>query len=159
MSRAAGNEKAEMLRRVYVLPAELVDRIEAFQVQQGFSSEVEAVRRLLDEALMSRDTPFTIVARFQERLKITPYLPDVAKDILVGHPLITHIDQSEKDAVAFTIKDVGEYKIDWSGRASVLTDVDDFDGPGHWVPFHATPPAQKKPALLGRSNLDDEIPF
>lgn len=40
-------------RRVYVLPAELVDRIRAYGHETGCRSEVEAARRLLDDALVA----------------------------------------------------------------------------------------------------------
>lgn len=43
-----------MKRRVYVLPAEMVDRIMAFGFDNGCASEVEAVRTLIQQALETR---------------------------------------------------------------------------------------------------------
>lgn len=86
---ASDKEKGQ--RRVYVLPNELVERIVAYQTEMGIQSEVEAARRLLDEALKSRDNWESITRRFQERLKETKLLPEIAKDILMGHPLVSDI--------------------------------------------------------------------
>ena len=89
-------------RRVYVLPNELVERIVAYQSDMGFSSEVEAARRLLDDALKHRDDPLTIARRFQERLKETRMMADIAKDVLIGHPLVKSIGQ-ETGIIQFTL--------------------------------------------------------
>src|SRR5690606_7300962 len=70
---------------------ELVERIVAYQTEMGIQSEVEAARRLLDEALKRRDDWESIARRFQERLGETKLLPEIAKDILMGHPLVSDI--------------------------------------------------------------------
>lgn len=41
-------------RRVYVLPASMVEQIHKFGHETGCRSEVEAVRKLLDQALRER---------------------------------------------------------------------------------------------------------
>jgi len=84
-------DKESTMRRVYVLPTELVDRITAFQADMKLQSEVEAARRLLDEALKHRDNAEAITRRFIERLKETRMMSDIAKDVLVGHPLIDQL--------------------------------------------------------------------
>lgn len=81
----------ENMRRVYVLPTELVERITAFQNAKGYGSEVEAARRLLDDALRLRDTPDDIVGRFIEKLTKIRDPAEVAKEVLVGHPAISDI--------------------------------------------------------------------
>lgn len=88
------------MRRVYVLPTDLVARINSHQKEMGFSSEVEAVRRLLDEALMHRDTMDTIIRRFTKQLGKSLVLSDVVKDVLVGHPLVEEIHQ-KGDSITF----------------------------------------------------------
>jgi hypothetical protein len=87
--------KEKTQRRVYVLPAELVGRIVAYQNEVGLSSEVEAARRLLDAALKSRDTYSTLIARFRSRLTETRIPAEIAKDVLVGHPLVERISFKE----------------------------------------------------------------
>src|SRR5690606_38902785 len=85
------DDKEKTQRRVYVLPTELVERIVAYQQDMGLPSEVEAARRLLDEALMRRDDWRAITKRFQEKLKETRVLSDIAKDVLIGHPLVNQV--------------------------------------------------------------------
>lgn len=97
------DEKEKPQRRVYVLPSELVDRIVAYQNEMGLQSEVEAARRLLHEALKSRDDWRSIVRRFKDRLAETRVLSDIAKDVLMGHPLVTQINMLG-DAIQFVLK-------------------------------------------------------
>ena len=96
---ADGNGKTQ--RRVYVLPTELVERIVAHQQEMGISSEVETARRLLDEGLKQHDTALSITCRFQDRLKDTRLLADVAKDVLIGHPQLSTL-RMELDRIEFT---------------------------------------------------------
>ncbi|WP_137392265.1 hypothetical protein [Rhodoligotrophos defluvii] len=107
--------KEQTQRRVYVLPTELVDRIVAFQAEKGFPSEVEAVRKLLDEALKSRDTDKTIIRRFLYRLEKLRLPTEVAKDVLVGHPLVTDLSFG-RDHIKFTISGYGVYRISELGQ-------------------------------------------
>ncbi|NRB16876.1 MAG: hypothetical protein HRU33_04690 [Rhodobacteraceae bacterium] len=75
-------------RRVYDLPTELVERIVEFQKDKGLPSEVEAARRLLDQALKSRDSRETLVGRFLSKLVPGSEPSDSAATVLVGHPLV-----------------------------------------------------------------------
>lgn len=110
------NDKATTQRRVYVLPNELVDRIVEFQQEKGYSSEVEAVRKLLDEALLHRDDSKKIIDRFKSRLRILRMPSEVAKDVLVGHPLVEEIG-FEKDAITFSVKDSGRFRVGSDGSS------------------------------------------
>lgn len=142
---ADGKEKTQ--RRVYVLPAELVDRILAFQIELGLSSEVEAARRLLDDALKSRDNFHTLVTRFLSRLKETRIPAEVAKDVLVGHPLIRRIDFSDGQ-IEFSMKDGKEVRI-WANG-----DFEVYDEQQNRIDFGPKP--KPKPR---QSDIDDDIPF
>lgn len=93
-----GKEKTQ--RRVYVLPTELVDRILAYQQQTGLASEVEAARRLLDDALKQRDTFLTITNKFIEKRKETKSLRDAARDTLADHPLVMGIQFADDEHIA-----------------------------------------------------------
>lgn len=108
------NDKAMTQRRVYVLPNELVERIVEFQKDKGYPSEVEAVRKLLDEALLHRDDAQSIIQRFKARLSRLRMPTEVAKDVLVGHPLVNEIS-FERDSVIFSVKGFGKYKIHSDG--------------------------------------------
>lgn len=92
-------EKEKSQRRVYVLPNELVERITGFQTEMGIQSEVEAVRRLLDNALKGRDDWRSITKRFLEKLKDTPFLTDIARDVLIGHPLVHRISTTSSNII------------------------------------------------------------
>ncbi|RAK27086.1 hypothetical protein C7374_11180 [Falsochrobactrum ovis] len=125
-------DKEATLRRVYVLPQELVDRIVQFQKEKGYPSEVEAVRKLLDEALLYRDSPDTIIKRFTSRLTTLKMPSEVSKDVLVGHPLVTKISFLS-NAVQFKVSSGEEYRIYDTGKvqyynsfAETWTDYDDF---------------------------------
>lgn len=109
-------DKDKGQRRVYVLPNELVERIVAYQEEMGIQSEVEAARRLLDEALKRRDNWESLTRRFQERLKESKLLSDIAKDILMGHPLVSVI-KIEENAIAFELTTSENVRISDNGEA------------------------------------------
>jgi len=113
-------------RRVYVLPTELVNRIVEFQNEKKLPSEVEAARRLLDEALKHRDTDATIIRRFLSRLENIRIPSEVAKDVLVGHPLVTNI-QFSRDSVTFDLKGFGTFQINEVGTVLEKTGSSQFD--------------------------------
>lgn len=149
------NEEISMVRKVYVLPKEMVDRIAAFQEDKRLPSEVEAVRRLLDEALMYRDTPELIVQRFKDRLAVDGIPSSVARDVLVGHPLVKTIGQEEQDAITFAMRDGRVFRV-WSNGRSEELDTD-YNGYGEkWDEF---PPKPKAIAKQPAPDFDDEIPF
>jgi hypothetical protein len=139
------NGKEKTQRRVYVLPTELVDRVLAFQIEVGLNSEVEAARRLLDDALKSRDTFKTLVTRFVSRLKETRIPAEVAKDVLVGHPLVQRI-QFNDGQIEFGMRDGNEVRIWSDGRYEV------FDEQENQIDFGPKPQKRK-------IDSDDDIPF
>lgn len=132
-------EKDKGQRRVYVLPTELVNRIVAFQEEKNYPSEVEAVRKLLDEALLHRDTAATIIQRFKSRLETLRMPAEVAKDVLVGHPLVSDITFT-RDGIIFTLHDNDQYMITESGATSVKRAMSN-----RWLEWSA--------------KYDDDIPF
>jgi len=138
-------------RRVYVFPNELVERITAFQQDRGLPSEVEAVRRLLDEALMARDTPDLILQRMVEKLKQTRIVSDAAKDVLVGHPQVESI-AFRGEILEFKLTSGHVYQMDSSGRVLVQNGYDSWEDYDGHLP--------RKPNKATKNfDLDDEIPF
>ena len=138
--------KEKTQRRVYVLPAELVERIVAYQNELGLGSEVEAARRLLDGALKSRDTYSTLIARFRSRLLETKIPAEIAKEVLVGHPLVKqisfrddHIEFAMKDDLTVTIWTDGRYRVEDEGSNCI--------------------DQSPKPLRQHSSDMDDDIPF
>lgn len=158
------NDKTQ--RRVYVLPTELVERIGAFQSELGLASEVEAARRLLDEALKRRDTFDTITGRLIAQIKKVRSLRDAAKEILVDHPLVTQLS-FDLFALRFTLSNSIRVEADLSCKATVWDGEDNYYDFGSDVPEWAS---EAHPKRLARSKgqpnrgslsetLDDDIPF
>lgn len=150
-------EEVTMIRKVYMLPRELVDRIALFQQDKKLPSEVEAVRRLLDEALKYRDTPELMVERIKERLKSNGLVHSVGNDILREHPLVALIDQSEANYIGFKMKDGRFFRVSASGRSEELDT--EHNGYGEkWDPF---PPVARQIGYddYVKPDTDDTIPF
>ncbi len=97
-------EKDEFVRKVFVLPSELVERINEFRHENGLDSEVEAVRRLLDGALLNRDTTRSILIKMMARYKTEKDIRIIARDILSTHPLVESITY-QPGVVGFTVTD------------------------------------------------------
>lgn len=142
------DEKEKTQRRVYVLPTELVDRITAFQQDMGLQSEVEAARKLLDEALKRRDDWRAITRRFQEKLKETRMLTDIAGEVLVGHPLVEGITFGANH-ITFKLITGETVTVNKDGTSSAM---DEYQNEIELDPK----PHRKNP---GGRELDDEIPF
>lgn len=141
-------DKDGMERRVYVLPADLVDRIKAYQSSQGIGSEVEAVRRLLDSALQMRDTAVDILNTLRSKHADEKDLRVLARDVLTNHTLVTKIIFGD-DRVTFQIR-AGEYgAIDNKGHI--------FSGED---PDYLGRVQEVQPLISPKGgDLDDEIPF
>ncbi|MBO6511816.1 MAG: hypothetical protein JJ979_25595 [Roseibium sp.] len=104
------DEKNEGQRRVYVLPTELHNRLVLFQNEKGIASEAEAVRKLLDGALKARDTADDILRRVKNYLAETSETRDAARDLLVGHPLITKLEFNG-DVIVVGIKGRSDFQV------------------------------------------------
>lgn len=140
------------IRRVYALPSEMVERITKFQQEKGLASEVEAVRKLLDEALKSRDDLETIVNRLLAKLGQTRIASDAARDILAGHPLVTSISFHE-DSVVFELKKGDGARIYENGAVQLVGTEK------AWYPTDKGNPYRGGSAKIPTADLDDEIPF
>ena len=107
-------------RRVYLLPDDLLDRINQFQRDLNLRSEVDAVRLLLREALEARDTVETILDRLVTRYKIVRDLRSLAGEILTPHPLVTST-RFEKSEVYFTLGSDETGRFNRRGEAYIIT--------------------------------------
>ena len=143
------SERERTQRRVYVLPSELVERITEFQTEMGLPSEVEAARRLLDEALKQRDDALAIARRFRSKLAETRIFADIARDVLVGHPRVSSIT-FQPNSIQFSTNDGEEVTIKADGSGSVQA-TNRYGGNTTLNSF-----AEEK--RIGKE-LDDEIPF
>lgn len=111
-------EKEETVSKVFVLPTELVERINEYRQEQGLDSEVEAVRRLLDGALMHRDTTNSLLIKLLARFKTEKDLRILARDILATHPKVETIAY-QPGMVSFEVKDDFRGIIDQFGKVFI----------------------------------------
>ncbi len=158
-------DKEGMERKVYLLPAELVERMRTYQTSQGIASEVEAARRLLDSALQMRDTVDGILAKLKANFASERDLRALNKEVLAAHPLITKIVLDDT-SVTFTMRtgDIG--RINSAGQ--IFSGNDESDD---YLKEIVDPPRRR--AVAGSSqpiaapswepnrggDLDEEIPF
>jgi hypothetical protein len=119
LEKIVATEREKGQRRVYVLPSELVDRIVAYQKEMGIQSEVEAARRLLDEALKSRDTWRAITQRVLDRLKETRDLREISAEVLISHPLVTAVNL-DPSGVKFQLKSGESIDVDTKGSVIAM---------------------------------------
>lgn len=118
-------------RKIYVLPKELVERIVTFQRKHGYPSEVEAVRHLLNRALLFSQTPvelMTDVWRYLDDAEDdAKAIENMVKDLLMGHPLVS-ILSIQKNGYFITLENGDEYKIGKNGGMIELK-----IGTGEWA--------------------------
>ena len=155
-------EKAH--RRVYVLPFDLVDRIGEYQKALGLASEVEAVRRLLDDALKRRDDLVDIVGRFIAVLKDTKSLREATRSVIADHPLVKNISFAETGAMVTFILVNGDYADVYDTGKATLFDPNQNTwgaqffrgGVPSWASKVHHPP---KGSNRTSDAIDDDIPF
>lgn len=89
MARIPKEFEAE--RRTYVLPKGLLEQIRRYQSENNISSEVEAVRNLLGEALQYKDSLDDIMAKISGAELEESNLRLTAQNVLSGHVLVKYI--------------------------------------------------------------------
>jgi hypothetical protein len=159
-------EKESGERRVYVLPAEQLERIRAYQTANGISAEVEAVRRLLDLALQMRDSVQDLLKKLKSRFADEKDIRVLARDILAAHALIRSV-QFEDDAVTFAFANGDRGRLERSGRTLFHDGDREEDDWNEYPPPPRRPPAAARVPVGGApswdaprgGDLDDEIPF
>lgn len=156
---AAETDKESPTRRVYVLPPEQVEQIRAYQARNGISSEVEAVRRLLDIALQMRDTVPDLLKKIKSKFANEKDLRVLARDILATHALVKSISFDE-NALSFTLFAGDRGRFNATGATYM---ADSNDNPDDWTRYpdprqqtHSGGPSWDAPKV---GDLDDEIPF
>jgi hypothetical protein len=121
-------EREETVRKVFVLPTELVDRIHEYRLENGIDSEVEAVRRLLDGALLHRDNTKSILHKLLLKYRYEKDIRVLARDVLATHPLVESISYGP-NSLGFTVRDNYQGFFSKEGRATLVysdKSTDDF---------------------------------
>lgn len=147
-------EKATTERRIHVLPVELLDRVRSYQTDNGIASEVEAVRRLLSEALQARDTIDDLMKQVRAQFKKDRDFRTLARDVLSGHILVKRIEIFDND-LQFTMKSDDTGKINRRGEMQTGTANDD----GYTSFWRDWPAEPVKTVRVAHPDLDEEIPF
>lgn len=118
-------------RKIYVLPKELVERIVKFQKSHRYPSEVEAVRYLLNKALLFSQTPDELMTDvyfyLDDAEDDAKAIENMVKDLLMGHPLVS-ILSIQKNGYFITLENGDEYKIGKNGGMIELK-----IGTGEWA--------------------------
>ncbi|KXV70991.1 hypothetical protein AD952_11010 [Acetobacter cerevisiae] len=150
-------EKPTTERRIHVLPVELLERIRAYQSENNIPSEVEAVRRLLSEALQARDSIDDVMKQVRAYFRQDRDLRAMARDVLSGHILVNRIDIDDSE-VRFGMRngDAGSIKRDGSMKTGSVTDDGNLWLNNDWPRVHEHSTSNwSSPA----SDRDSEIPF
>ncbi|WP_010508425.1 hypothetical protein [Komagataeibacter europaeus] len=156
---AEDQEKPTTERRVHVLPVELLERIRTYQTDNNIPSEVEAVRRLLSEALQARDTIDDIMKQVRAYFRQDRDLRAMAKEVLSGHILVNRIVINDTE-VDFGLRngDAGSIKNDGSMKTGTVQDDGHIWLTSDWPPEPERHDRATK-RLPNTSGLDEEIPF
>lgn len=155
-------EKEAAERRVYVLPAELVQRIRDYQEAQAIPSEVEAVRRLLDAALQMRDDVFSIITKLRTRSQTEKDLRILSRDVLATHPLVREIRINDA-GLTFKMQNGDAGRI--GPQLDTYHDASGGFGDTQWKLWPEPEPegpfgrGARSSDGTSKSTLDDDIPF
>lgn len=127
-------------RKIYVLPKELIGRIVKFQRKHGYPSEVEAVRYLLNKALLFSQTPDELMTDIWIYSELVAgdaeAIENMVKDLLMGHPLVS-ILSVQKNGYFITLENGVEYKISKNGgMIEVKIDTGEW---AKWEPSFSDP--------------------
>ncbi|GBQ90930.1 hypothetical protein GCM10007866_18080 [Gluconobacter albidus] len=112
---AHAGDKPATERRIHVLPVELLERVRSYQNDNSIASEVEAVRRLLSEALQARDTIDDLMKQVRAQFKKDRDFRTLARDILSGHILVKRMEIFDHD-LRFVMRSGDAGKIDRQGK-------------------------------------------
>jgi hypothetical protein len=163
-------EKETTERRVYNLPADLLERLRAFQTENGITSEVEAVRRLLDSALQMRDTIENILDSLKARFADERDLRVLASDVLIKHALINSVQIGEGE-LTFSLSTGERGRMVNNGALYLQGPEERHDDWSSYSKAEKTTRPKPKAASsgwdagwdagggMGGGDLDDEIPF
>lgn len=155
VSKPQQNSASSNLNRVtYVLPAELVERVNQYKQDVGIASDDEAVRRLLDDALKHRDNFYTITDRLMQKYKVLRSLREAAGYVLTNHPLVKSISFDNGD-VSFVLTNGYAVTASTDGKAIIM------DDDGRSLKFkRLSEPSWAHDSNVSKTDLlDDDIPF
>lgn len=161
---AHAGDKPATERRIHVLPVELLERVRSYQNDNAIASEVEAVRRLLSEALQARDSIDDLMKQVRAQFKKDRDFRTLARDVLSSHILVKRMEIADLD-LRFVMRNGDSGKIDRQGK----TQTGQADEEGNTYNWSDWPPSSQRGFGSSSSSNkgwdspaaadDDEIPF
>lgn len=154
-SDAAEIETPQISRKLYSLPTELIVRITAYQQRKNLSSEVEAVRRLLDIALKGNETHADLCEQIVKQLEAGRDYVEAASSVLPGHPKVASVEFDD-DAVVFKLRNK---KTEINVRIESRTRIFFSNDPD--IALRLESPEGMPPYLVNEndSSLDEMVPW
>lgn len=153
------DRKESTERRVYNLPASLLERLRAYQSRQGLASEAEAARRLLDFALQMRDTAEDILNVLGKKYSEEKDLRVLASDVLTRHALVTSVTFQES-GVIFKLASRWRGQITDKGALYIGSpDMDEDEWQNYAKKHSSSKKSGPSPDATKGGDLDDDIPF
>ena len=147
-------------RRVYNLPADLLERLRAYQTSQGITSEAEAARRLLDLALQMRDTVMDILNTLEAKFAEEKDLRVLASEIVMKHALVETVTVKEGEII-FQLTNGERGRITHAGIMFYSNTAFGDDWTLYRGKTRKLAPVATTQQLweTAKADLDDEIPF
>ncbi|KQO99133.1 hypothetical protein ASF32_14865 [Methylobacterium sp. Leaf91] len=127
MVRPAADKQTvpNFVRVSYVLPVEIAKRIEKYKIELGVSSDDEAAKRLIGDALNRRDTFREVIQRLIDRYKLTRSMREAAGDVIANHPLVVSMSFTD-EGVKFTMSNGFSVIASPPGKAIINKPSGDF---------------------------------
>lgn len=155
-------DKPTTERRVYVLPLDLLERIRSYQSDNNISSEVEAARRLLSEALQARDTINDLMKQVRAYHRQEKDLRALARDVLSGHILVIQI-KIDDNKIEFGLRngEAGMIRRDGKMETGTINEDGTMWFNTSWPPLRSEKSVKSSGGWDSppSDDLDDTIPF
>ncbi|CAI3941638.1 unnamed protein product [Commensalibacter communis] len=102
--------------RVHFLSESVLHRLERFQKDNNYSSQVEAIEEILNDTLQKKDNGRDILNELHTAFKTEKNLRTLAKNILSSHLLVKNIIIEDNNFIEFTLADGSQGKMLKDGK-------------------------------------------
>ncbi|CAI3954319.1 unnamed protein product [Commensalibacter communis] len=102
--------------RIHFLSKAVVNRLERFQKNNNYSSQIEAIEEILNDTLQRKDDAYDILNDLYNAFKVEKNLRILARDILSNHLLVKNILIEDNNFIEFTLADGSQGKMLKDGK-------------------------------------------
>lgn len=102
--------------RVYFLSKAVTNRLERFQKENNYSSQIQAIEEILNDTLQKKDNGRNILNELHNAFQTEKNLRILAKDILSSHLLVKNIVIEDNKFIEFTLTDGSQGKMLKDGK-------------------------------------------